>query len=328
MTRRDTLLALLAEAQQRVLAACATADQLRISGYVGNQLAYDGVAARAGDWALIDLLLPSELPTLPAAPTDAQGDPLAEPPEAAAEPDSSHEGAAEADHAVAAVPPDVPLSLPDAPSPAHAAVACPARDAAGFDDPVGDESHYSANALVYSTGDDAIILTQDLGATLYDASDGDDIVYVYSLDAGTEVWAGRGSDTVVLCTIDDVSLIVVLDSGTLVDSTPDTLIIEPGALVGVTEGFTREIRVLGFSQPADRLVLRVPEDLGEVSIPTTAPGLVEITVGDVRVVLMAPHLAPSGFDPSGVTVERVAASLTQPASAQVTAPVAPGAGIE
>lgn len=299
MRERTALQAAITDARWKIVGQCQAATQLRVFGMVDETQVYDGVAAEESGWVLVDLVLPGESLPVPAPgdrATAAGETALVE----ATPPDSGHpehrpDGAAAPSGAVS------PVTIDRLPYGSD--IACPAANAVGFAEPSSSYSPYSSNALVYDEADETLLITPDLGATLYDAGAGNDTVYVYDLHAGTAIHGGEGADTIVLCALQDVSLVVTLGT---IDTEPDTLVLEPSVFRNVPAGFTREIRVDGFVQPGDRLVLKVPPELGDVEIVDTNFAAPRILAGEVEITLVFPRgSGPDGsFDPAGVLVYR------------------------
>lgn len=87
------------------------------------------------------------------------------------------------------------------------------------------------------------------------AGGGDDLIWLFDVEEGTEIVAGDGSDLVILCSVEDVSAVVWFGrSAAARDDEPDTLVIAPGVLDGVPAGFQRIVNLYEYDPLVDRIV--------------------------------------------------------------------------
>lgn len=144
---------------------------------------------------------------------------------------------------------------------------------------VPDMGNNYPSVAAYSTGPDRILIAPEPGIDLHDASDGDDLIYVFDPLGGLVVGAGRDADTVAVCGMRSLSLSIYLgDASTTLDRTPDGVVLEPGVFLGVPEGGRRLINIFGANLANDRLLLRLPPGLQPSSIRDTHTGAMVIEV--------------------------------------------------
>ncbi|HRP94795.1 MAG TPA: peptidoglycan-binding domain-containing protein [Rhodocyclaceae bacterium] len=140
----------------------------------------------------------------------------------------------------------------------------------------------------YSHGDDLIrFAAEDTVDSAYvKAGRGDDVVYLLDAGDGVNVLGDGGADTIVLCSMRGVR--VVLSLG--MDLDPDLVVIEPPVFLDVPPGFGRRIEIQGFVSVLDRLELRVPAGLSVESRVKTGTQAPVIKVGDVEISIADPYL--------------------------------------
>jgi hypothetical protein len=176
------------------------------------------------------------------------------------------------------------VETPDLPPPNTAAFAhrCPQPGEGGFATP-SDVHRTDDSTRIFGTGPDRILVAGEPGWLDYNAWDGDDVVFVTDSIANQHIHLGRGADTAVVCSTNEVSLTINLGPH---DADPDTLVLTPGAFLGVPEGYTRRYFVSGIVEGNDRIVLDLPPGMhANITQPSVA-NMLEATVGRTTITAM------------------------------------------
>lgn len=136
------------------------------------------------------------------------------------------------------------------------ALRCPPADAAGdFASPT--RQYPSADVPLWQAYSDAADLVRIAGAdgeSTIDLGAGDDIAVVHDAEGGGWIDGGEGADTVLVCTLADLSLLVdVGDDG----AAADVVIVDTGVFGGVPAGMVRDLHVT-LDSPDDRVIVHHP----------------------------------------------------------------------
>jgi hypothetical protein len=115
---------------------------------------------------------------------------------------------------------------------------------------------FDAREATWRDGADTLAYFGDGVPQYLMAGGGDDLIWLFDVEEGTEIIAGKGSDLVILCSVDDISATVWLESGDDgLDDEPDTLVVASRVLEDIPEGFQRTVSLYEYDPLVDRLVL-------------------------------------------------------------------------
>ena len=131
-------------------------------------------------------------------------------------------------------------------------------DPSALDTAVQDQEHDAFDARESTWRDDADTLAYfgDGEPQYLMAGGGDDLIWLFDVEEGTEIVAGDGSDLVILCSVEDISAVVWFGrSAAAKDDEPDTLVIAQEVLDDVPSGFQRIVNLHEYDPLVDRLVL-------------------------------------------------------------------------
>ncbi|MBF9029022.1 hypothetical protein HKCCE3408_01325 [Rhodobacterales bacterium HKCCE3408] len=131
-------------------------------------------------------------------------------------------------------------------------------DATMLDAPVADPTpdYFDERESTWRDGADTLAYFGDGTPQNLMAGGGNDLIWLFNVEEGTEIIAGDGSDLVILCSVEDVAAVIWLERGDAgPDDDPDTLIIAPDVLDDVPPGFERTVSLYEFDPLIDRLIL-------------------------------------------------------------------------
>lgn len=154
---------------------------------------------------------------------------------------------------------------------------CAAMPESGLAAPEHETDRYGVKTLAYGPGDDVVRIDGEPGWLLFRTRAGDDVIYLNDPLAGTQVHAGRGGDTILLCAMEEIDVTLQLGPH---DTRADTLVIGRAVFEGVPEGFSRRISVTGLVPANDRILIDLPPGLSP-EIDITRGGWGEVRAGGV-----------------------------------------------